>query len=238
MNTLAGYGSSSDSDADAPAAAPPAPAALDADGAPRRRVIPGTCCSPHADGAPRRRRWGSRSRGEAGRRARRRLGGRPAVGLGLLGGGGTASWLDKPAWAAAPRGPDRSRRGRPGGRARAAAAAVAARGPRRAGTATTCTTLRPRPRLWESSRRTSSTATCAATGSLAAAGRPPPQQRAPPPPPPPKPAASAERRPRTADGPGRVAQRANGQSGIGRGFGCGGRRRETRACGNVAFSAP
>ena len=93
MNALAGYGSSSDSDADAPAAAPPAPAAAST---PTARHDEGLLGESESE------------EDEVAAPAAASTSGLPSA-ASLLDGGGTASWLDKPAWAAAPREP-RSRR--------------------------------------------------------------------------------------------------------------------------------
>ena len=90
MNALAGYGSSSDSDADAPAAPPAPPAAAST---PTARHDEGLLGESESE------------EDEVAAPAAVSTSGLPSA-ASLLDGGGTASWLDKPAWAAAPREPD------------------------------------------------------------------------------------------------------------------------------------
>ena len=205
MNALAGYGSSSDSDADAPAAAPPAPAAAST---PTARHDEGLLGESESE------------EDEVAAPAAASTSGLPSA-ASLLDGGGTAAWLDKPAWAAAPREPDPVP-ARPSAAvaARAAAAAGAAREAQEGEYGHDMYERYDPARGWVG-KQSSNIEHDDMRGygrHLAAAGRrPPPQQRAPPPPPP-KPAAKRGGGDRSAKPTGKERvkqQRLNGQSGIG-----------------------
>ena len=225
MNALAGYGSSSDSDADAPDAAPPAPAAAST---PTARHDDGSSPAPAAAPTPMARHdegllgeSESEDEAEAAAPAAVSTSGLPSA-VSLLDGGGTASWLDKPAWAAAPREPDPVP-ARPSAAvaARATAAAGAAREAQEGEYGHDMYERYDPARGWVG-KQASNIEHDDMRGygrHLAAAGRrPPPQQRAPPPPPPPRPAAKRGSGDRSAKPTGKERvkqQRLNGQSGIG-----------------------
>ena len=206
MNALAGYGSSSDSDADAPAAAPPAPAAAST---PTARHDEGLLGESESE------------EDEVAAPAAASTSGLPSA-ASLLDGGGTASWLDKPAWAAAPREPDPVP-ARPSAAvaARAAAAAGAAREAQEGEYGHDMYERYDPARGWvgkQASNIEHDDLRGYGTHLAAAGRRPPPQQRAPPPPPPPKPAAKRGSGDRSAKPTGKERvkqQRLNGQSGIG-----------------------
>ena len=109
MNALAGYGSSSDdSDADAPAAPPAPPAAAST---PTARHDDGSSPAPAAAPTPMARHdegllgESESEEDEVAAPAAVSTSDLPSA-ASLLDGGAKASWLDKPAWAAAPHEPD------------------------------------------------------------------------------------------------------------------------------------